>query len=54
VIERARRDGHRARHVHGWRPTLHRQFGDILVTVAELSLACSFVTNGWHFERVAM
>jgi MoaA/NifB/PqqE/SkfB family radical SAM enzyme len=36
----------------GGEPTLHRDFGAILATVAELSLACSFVTNGWHFERV--
>ena len=36
----------------GGEPTLHRQFGNILAAVAELSLTCSFVTNGWHFERV--
>src|SRR3989442_1619732 len=36
----------------GGEPTLHRQFGSILAAVAELSLTCSFVTNGWHFERV--
>jgi MoaA/NifB/PqqE/SkfB family radical SAM enzyme len=36
----------------GGEPTLHRQFGDILAAVAELSLTCSVVTNGWHFERV--
>jgi MoaA/NifB/PqqE/SkfB family radical SAM enzyme len=36
----------------GGEPTLHRQFGDILATVGELGLTCSFVTNGWHFERV--
>jgi MoaA/NifB/PqqE/SkfB family radical SAM enzyme len=36
----------------GGEPTLHRQFADIVATVAELSLTCSFVTNGWHFERV--
>src|SRR5260221_5470720 len=36
----------------GGEPTLHRQFGEILAAVAELSLTCSFVTNGWHFERV--
>lgn len=36
----------------GGEPTLHRQFGEILATVAGLSLTCSFVTNGWHFERV--
>jgi MoaA/NifB/PqqE/SkfB family radical SAM enzyme len=36
----------------GGEPTLHREFGAILATVADLSLSCSFVTNGWHFERV--
>lgn len=36
----------------GGEPTLHRQFGDILAAVADLSLTCSFVTNGWHFERI--
>jgi PqqA peptide cyclase len=36
----------------GGEPTLHRQFGDILAAVGELGLTCSFVTNGWHFERV--
>ena len=36
----------------GGEPTLHREFGEILATVAELGLTCSFVTNGWHFERV--
>ena len=36
----------------GGEPTLHRHFADIVAAVAELSLTCSFVTNGWHFERV--
>jgi MoaA/NifB/PqqE/SkfB family radical SAM enzyme len=36
----------------GGEPTLHRRFGDILAAVAGLSLTCSFVTNGWHFDRV--
>lgn len=36
----------------GGEPTLHREFGNILAAVAGLSLTCSFVTNGWHFERV--
>ena len=36
----------------GGEPTLHRDFGAILQTVAGLSLSCSFVTNGWHFARV--
>jgi MoaA/NifB/PqqE/SkfB family radical SAM enzyme len=36
----------------GGEPTLHPHFGKILSTVAGLGLKCSFVTNGWHFERV--
>lgn len=36
----------------GGEPTLHPGFGKLLATVAELGLKCSFVTNGWHFERV--
>jgi MoaA/NifB/PqqE/SkfB family radical SAM enzyme len=36
----------------GGEPTLHRQFAEIVEAVAGLSLTCSFVTNGWHFERV--
>ena len=36
----------------GGEPTLHPDFGKILAVVAELDLQCSFVTNGWHFERV--
>jgi MoaA/NifB/PqqE/SkfB family radical SAM enzyme len=36
----------------GGEPTLHRQFGDILAAVGDLGLTCSFVTNGWHFNRV--
>jgi len=36
----------------GGEPTLHREFGTILATVAELGLTCSFVTNAWHFERI--
>jgi MoaA/NifB/PqqE/SkfB family radical SAM enzyme len=36
----------------GGEPTLHRQFAEIVAAVAGLSLTCSFVTNGWHFDRV--
>jgi len=36
----------------GGEPTLHRQFGEIVAAVADQSLTCSFVTNGWHFDRV--
>jgi len=36
----------------GGEPTLHPDFATILAMVAEQQLQCSFVTNGWHFERV--
>ena len=36
----------------GGEPTLHPQFAGIVAAVAARSLTCSFVTNGWHFERV--
>ncbi len=36
----------------GGEPTLHPDFGKILAAMATLGLKCSFVTNGWHFERV--
>ena len=36
----------------GGEPTLHPQFAGILRVVEDLGLTCSFVTNGWHFERI--
>jgi MoaA/NifB/PqqE/SkfB family radical SAM enzyme len=36
----------------GGEPTLHPDFEKLLAAVAALDLKCSFVTNGWHFERV--
>ena len=36
----------------GGEPTLHPQFAATLETVADAGLTSSFVTNGWHFERV--
>lgn len=36
----------------GGEPTLHPQFAQILELVAANELQCSFVTNGWHFDRV--
>src|SRR5215213_6900892 len=36
----------------GGEPTLHPQFAATLETVAAAGLTSSFVTNGWHFERV--
>lgn len=36
----------------GGEVTLHPQFGEILKAVGEEGLTASFVTNGWHFDRV--
>lgn len=36
----------------GGETTLHPAFSEILATVSQQGLKCSFVTNGWHFERV--
>jgi sulfatase maturation enzyme AslB (radical SAM superfamily) len=36
----------------GGEPTLHPQFAETLRTIGEAGLTASFVTNGWHFERV--
>lgn len=36
----------------GGEPTLHPRFGEILETVGAEGMRASFVTNGWHFDRV--
>ena len=36
----------------GGEPTLHPQFAETLRTIGNAGLTVSFVTNGWHFERV--
>ena len=36
----------------GGEPTLHPEFARTIETVAEAGMTSSFVTNGWHFERV--
>lgn len=36
----------------GGEPALHPQFAQVLETVAAADLQASFVTNGWHFERI--
>jgi len=36
----------------GGETTLHPQFKEVIETVGAHGLKCSFVTNGWHFERV--
>jgi MoaA/NifB/PqqE/SkfB family radical SAM enzyme len=36
----------------GGEPTLHPHLGEILETVGAEGMRASFVTNGWHFDRV--
>src|SRR6476661_8601583 len=36
----------------GGEPTLHPQFAETLRTIGDAGLTASFVTNGWHFERI--
>ena len=36
----------------GGEPTLHPEFASTLETVANAGMTSSFVTNGWHFERI--
>jgi sulfatase maturation enzyme AslB (radical SAM superfamily) len=53
IISEAREAAHITRvNFTGGEPTLHPQFAQILETIAAADLQTSFVTNGWHFERV--
>lgn len=36
----------------GGEPTLHPAFAETLQAVAEAGLTSSFITNGWHFDRI--
>src|SRR5205085_6984333 len=36
----------------GGEVTLHPRFAEIVSTVADAGLGMSFVTNGWHFDRI--
>jgi sulfatase maturation enzyme AslB (radical SAM superfamily) len=36
----------------GGEPTLHPEFAETLRLIGDAGLTVSFVTNGWHFERV--
>lgn len=36
----------------GGEATLHPRFGEVLRAVGAEGFRCSFVTNGWHFERI--
>ena len=53
IVIEAREAAHITRvNFTGGEPTLHPQFAEILETIAAANLQASFVTNGWHFERV--
>ena len=53
-VARAARESYRVRYISftGGEATIHPRFGDIVEAVAGEGLEFSFVTNGWHFDRV--
>jgi MoaA/NifB/PqqE/SkfB family radical SAM enzyme len=53
-IARQGREAVRLSHISftGGEPTLHPQFSEAIAAIAGEGLTTSFVTNGWHFERV--
>ncbi|HEX7317803.1 MAG TPA: radical SAM protein [Pyrinomonadaceae bacterium] len=53
VVREARESiGARAVMFTGGETTLHPRFREIIEAVGAEGLTCSFVTNGWHFDRV--
>jgi MoaA/NifB/PqqE/SkfB family radical SAM enzyme len=53
VVREARESiGARAVMFTGGETTLHPRFREVVEAVGAEGLTCSFVTNGWHFERV--
>jgi sulfatase maturation enzyme AslB (radical SAM superfamily) len=53
IVDEAREAAHITRvNFTGGEPTLHPQFTEVLETIGAANLQTSFVTNGWHFERV--
>ena len=53
IVTEAREATHITRvNFTGGEPTLHPQFAQILETIASADLQASFVTNGWHFDRI--
>ncbi len=53
VIDEARTAANISRiNFTGGEPTLHPAFAETLRTIRDAGLTTSFVTNGWHFERV--
>lgn len=53
-IARQGREAVRLSHISftGGEPTLHPKFADAVAAIAGEGLTTSFVTNGWHFDRV--
>lgn len=53
-IVREARDAYQIDYVTftGGEVTLHPRFNDMIAAVASEGMQCSFVTNGWHFDRV--
>jgi len=57
LLERVVNEAHAAANVTrinftGGEPTLHPEFAETLRIIGNAGLTVSFVTNGWHFERV--
>lgn len=57
LVQKIAREGHELvnlSHISftGGEPTLHPQFREVVAAIAAEGLTTSFVTNGWHFERV--
>ena len=57
LLERVINEAHAAANVTrinftGGEPTLHPEFAETLRIIGTAGLTVSFVTNGWHFERV--
>jgi sulfatase maturation enzyme AslB (radical SAM superfamily) len=57
LLERVISEAHAAANVTrinftGGEPTLHPEFAETLRVIGDAGLTTSFVTNGWHFERV--
>jgi MoaA/NifB/PqqE/SkfB family radical SAM enzyme len=53
VVREARESiGARAVMFTGGETTLHPHFREVIEAVGAEGLTCSFVTNGWHFERI--
>lgn len=57
LLRRVVREARDAYHIDyvtftGGEVTLHPRFSEMIAAVANEGMQCSFVTNGWHFDRV--